>query len=97
MRPWLLWPESLTNQGNNMIKWQSNFEIQDSALQLGTAWVTVDSYETVDGVTTVQVKIADDTGENIAKQYAKTYDRTFANLQEIYAELVKDFDPAEVI
>jgi hypothetical protein len=80
-----------------MIKWYCNFNIQDSTVQLPEAFVRVVSYKNINDHSSVNVMICNEDETIIVKEYTKTYDRIFNNVEEVYEELIKDFFDAEII
>jgi hypothetical protein len=80
-----------------MIKWNSNFNIVDSTIQLAEAFVKVVDYKNINNHSTVNVSIADESGNVIIKEYTKEFARTFENVDEIYEELLLDYEDAEII
>lgn len=79
------------------IKWESNFNIPDATVQLATALVIVISYENTNTTAVATINITDETGEIIAKQYQQQFDKTFANIDEIYYEILPEFNPAVIV
>jgi hypothetical protein len=80
-----------------MIKWNCNFNIPDSAIQLSGAYVNVTSYKNINDSSVVDISITDETGFVTVKQYSETFQRSFANVEEIYQELLYKFDNAELV
>jgi hypothetical protein len=80
-----------------MIKWNCNFNIADSTIQLAEAFVKVVDYENINDHSIVNIIITDVTGEILVKEYSKEYSRTFLNNNEIYEELLLDYENAEIV
>jgi hemerythrin len=80
-----------------MIKWNSNFNIPDSTVQLAEAFIKVVDYKNINNHSTVHVSITDEIGDVMIKEYTKEFDRTFENVDEIYEELLLDYEDAEII
>lgn len=79
-----------------MIIWNCNFNIPDSTVQLATGFIHVVSYENINSTAMANIKITDDTGNIIVKEYQKTFNKTFENIKEVYNELLLDFTDAEL-
>jgi bifunctional DNA-binding transcriptional regulator/antitoxin component of YhaV-PrlF toxin-antitoxin module len=80
-----------------MIKWRSNFNIEESTVQLAEAFVKVENYLNINNHSIVTIIISDETGNIIVKEYTKNYERTFNNTYEVYEELIHDFPDSELI
>ena len=80
-----------------MIKWNCNFSIPDSTIQVDVAFIKVMNYKNVNDNSIVDVIITDETGNISIKEYSKEYTRTFSNIDEIYEELIKDYENVEII
>lgn len=80
-----------------MIRWDCNFNITDSTIQLSHAMIEVPQYKNVNGRSKVDVIITDESKEVVIRSYTREFDRTFANMDEVYEELVKDFSDAAII
>lgn len=79
------------------IKWNAGFQIEDSTVQLGEAFISVTRFENVDSKCNVEYIITDDTGTVLAKYVRKTYERTFANEAEVYNELLTEYPNSELV
>jgi hypothetical protein len=80
-----------------MIKWNCNFNIPDSTVQLAEAFVKVVEYKNINNHSTVDVIITDESGEVVVKEYTQEFDRTFENVDEIYEVLVEEFEDAVIL
>jgi hypothetical protein len=80
-----------------MIKWNCNFNIPDSTVQLAEAFVKVVEYKNINNHSTVDVIITDESGEVVVKEYTQEFDRTFENVDEIYEVLVEEFEDAVIV
>jgi hypothetical protein len=80
-----------------MIKWNCNFNIAESTIQLAEAFVKVVDYENINDHSIVNIIITDVTGEILVKEYSKEYSRTFLNNNEIYEELLLDYENVEIV
>lgn len=79
------------------IRWESNFNMQDATVQLAVALVIVVSYENINTSAVANIKITDETGEIVAKEYRQQFTRTFANVDEVYETILPEFSPAEIV
>lgn len=79
------------------LKWNANFQIEDSTIQLGEAFIRVTAFENVNGQCNVEYMITDVTEQSLVKYVRKTYDRTFANEAEIYGELLTEYENSEIV
>jgi hypothetical protein len=80
-----------------MIQWDCNFELEDSSIQLGVAYVKVVDYININNRSKVSVQITDESGEIVVKEYIKHFDRTFNNDIEVYEELLKDYENSRIL
>jgi hypothetical protein len=80
-----------------MIKWNCNFNIPDSTVQLAEAFVKVVEYKNINNHSTVDVIITDESGEVVVKEYTQEFDRTFENVDEIYEVLIQEFEDAVIV
>jgi hypothetical protein len=80
-----------------MIKWNCNFNIPDSTVQLAEAFIKVVDYKNINTHSTVNVSITDESEDVMIKEYTKEFDRTFENVDEIYEELLLEYENAEII
>lgn len=80
-----------------MIKWNCNFNIEDTTVQLGVALVEVVAFTNVNNTATADIIITDESKEIVVKQYTQKFSRSFRNVEEVYAELVKKFVDAVVM
>ena len=79
------------------IKWNSNFQIEDSTVQLGEAVIRVLRFENVDGKSNVEYIITDYEETTLSKTVVLTYDRTFANETEVYNQLLTEYENSEIV
>jgi hypothetical protein len=80
-----------------MIKWECNFNIPDSTSQLDIAYVKIVDYKTINERTEVNLQICDVTGDIVVKEYQKEFHRTFQNTDELYEEIVKDYENSVIV
>lgn len=88
-----------------MIKWKSNFSIDDSTVQLAEVIVKIKSYKNSSASSTVvfnmvdtsQVLIEDKMVDVIIKTYERTFERTFTNENEIYDVEILNYTDAELV
>lgn len=80
-----------------MIRWQSNFNIPDVTVQLAVAYVKVLGFKNVGSTSTVDIEITDELGDVIVKQYQQHFDKAFNSNEDIYLEILPEFNPAELI
>lgn len=79
-----------------MIKWPANFNIEGVTMQCAVAYVEVSSYKNVSGKCIADVIIYDELKQTPIKQYQKTFDSAFNNIEEVYSNLLLDFEGAEL-
>jgi len=79
------------------IKWNSNFQIEDSTVQCAVAYVHIDSFKVFDSTTDVEIIIRDESETMGIKQYKKIYDKKIENIETLYGLLVSDFADAEIV
>ena len=79
------------------IKWDANFCIEDSTVQLGEAYICLVEYVNVNTKSNVTYMITDVSEQVIAKSITKTYDRTFANEFEVYDQLLSEYEGSEIV
>lgn len=80
-----------------MIEWKCDFNIPDSTVQLSTAYVKVVDYQNINQTSKVNFVITDFTGDIIIKEFQQEFNRNFHNVEEIYQEVLKDYDNAVII
>lgn len=80
-----------------MIKWQSNFNIPDATVQLAVAYVKVLSFKNIGSTSIADIEISDESGNTIVKQYQQYFEKTFGSEEEVYLEILPEFNPAELI
>jgi hypothetical protein len=80
-----------------MIEWNCNFALEHSSIQLEIAYVRVVEYININDRSEVFIKITDESGEIVVKEYKKLFNRTFNNDKEIYEELLKDFENSKIL
>ena len=73
------------------IKWNANFQIEDSTVKLGEAFIRVIKFENVNSKCNVEYMITDEAEESMAKYVRKTFDRTFINETEVYNQLLSEY------
>lgn len=79
-----------------MIKWNSNFNIPDSAIQIANVHIKIISYETDGKSTIAKVSMTDETGEITVKEYQQTFDRSFTSKNDIYLHMLEQFNGAKI-
>jgi len=80
-----------------MIKWNCAFNIPDSTVQLAEAYIKVTDYKNINDHSTVNVIITDETENVTVKEYTQEFNRTFENVDEIYEEILLDYENAEIL
>ena len=80
-----------------MIKWNCNFNIPDSTVQLSEAFVRVFDFTNANNHSEVNIQITDLSGEVIVKEYTQNFDRTFLNDKEIYEVIITEFQDSEIV
>lgn len=79
-----------------MIKWNANFQIEDSTVQVAVAYVIIESF--VNRSTNCKVVIViKDEQENEIKRYFKIIEGIYNDEEEIYPILLNDFENAEIV
>lgn len=79
-----------------MIKWNSNFQIENSMIQLAEAIISIQSFENMGKKCNVTVVITDETLENIARIDSHTIDGNFSNEEDIYPKLLAKYPDSKV-
>jgi len=80
-----------------MIIWNCAFNIPDSTMQVAEAYVRVVNYKNINAKAAVDVIVTGDTDDVIIKEYRQTFERNFNNEDEIYEELLPDYQPGTII
>ena len=80
-----------------MIKWECNFNIPDSSVQISACLIRVSKYVNYDNYSMVDIIITDETGEIVAKEYVERIDRIFENEIQIYEFLLTKFDNSIIV
>lgn len=80
-----------------MIKWNCNFQIPDSVAQASIALVKVVEFSAIGLQTKILIEITNEEGDNILKQYEMILNKSYSSVDAIYADLVKEFDNAEIV
>lgn len=80
-----------------MIKWNCNFNIPDSTVQLNEAFVKVVDFTNVNDHSEVNIQITDQSGEILVKEYKQNFNRTFLNDKEIYEVIITEFQDSEIV
>lgn len=80
-----------------MIKWNCAFNIPDSTIQISEAFIKVNEFNNVNDYCVVNISITGETEEILIKNYDKNYARKFSNEDEIYEELLKEFNNSVLI
>lgn len=79
------------------IKWDANFCIEDSTVQLGESYICLVEYVNINTRSNVTYMITDMSEQVIAKKITKVYDRTFANEIEVYDQLLSEYEGSEIV
>jgi len=80
-----------------MIRWNTNFQIEDASIQVGVALIEVTEYKNINDTCVINIKMTDETNQYTVKEYKLTQNRNYNNLDEIYLDLVSSFDNSEII
>ncbi len=80
-----------------MIKWECNFNIPDSSVQMSVCLIRVSKYVNYDNYSMVDIIITDKTGEIVAKEYIERIDRIFENEIQVYEFLLTQFDDSIIV
>ena len=80
-----------------MIKWNTNFQIEEASIQVDVAIIEVTGFKNINDTCVLDIKISDETGQYTVKEYKQTQNRNYANLDEVYLDLVSSFSGAEIV
>ena len=80
-----------------MIKWNCNFNIPDSTVQLAEAFIKVVDYKNINTHSMANIIISDESENILIKEYLQEFQRTFENVDEIYEELLLNYENAEIV
>lgn len=80
-----------------MIKWNCNFNIPDAHTQLNECLIEVVDYVNGDGTSKASLKLTDISGETVVKEYEMEFEREFLSKQEIYQEILPEFEDAVIV
>lgn len=80
-----------------MIKWNCAFNIPNSSIQVGEAFIKVVEYKNINDKSLVTIRITGETEDIIIKDYVKEYPRLFTNQDEIYEELLLEFENSQIV
>lgn len=80
-----------------MIKWNCNFNIPNSTVQLAEAFIKVVDYKNINNNSFVDIIISDETGNIIVKEYSQKFEKNFNNIDEVYEELLLLFENSKLI
>lgn len=80
-----------------MIRWQSDFNIPDSTVQLAVTVIRVDSFRQIGNDTMIEVRMTDETGEILVKGYEQLLTGAYQDLASIYEAISPEFSPSELI
>jgi len=80
-----------------MIKWNCMFNIPDSTVQLDVAYIHVVSFKNIADTCVAEIKICNDVGDVIVKEYTEVFNKNYALKEEIYLDLVHSFADAEIV
>lgn len=79
------------------IKWNSNFNIKDSVVQLAEAYIKIIRFQNLNDKAEIEFIITDFNEDVLAKKEIKIFERNFNNETEVYLELLNDFPNSEII
>lgn len=79
-----------------MIKWNCNFNIPDATIQVAEAFIKVNEFNNVNDHCVVNISIIGETEDILIKNYNKDYTRNFSNEDEIYEELLTEFENSQL-
>ena len=79
------------------IKWNSNFQIEDSNIQFSEAFIKIQSFENINDTCIVSYIITDESEQSVAKQVSHLYNRNFINETEIYNILLTEYENSEIV
>lgn len=80
-----------------MIKWNCNFSIEDSTVQVPVAIIKIENYKNSNSTCTVLFNIFDDSETILVKKYERVYSQNFNSDDEIYLVEIKEFQDAELV
>lgn len=80
-----------------MIKWNCAFQIPDATVQLDVAYIHIVSFKNVGSTCVVNIKMTNDVGDVIVKEYLEVLNKNYTTEEEIYLDLVNNFADAEVV
>lgn len=80
-----------------MIKWNCNFSIEDSTVQVPVAIIKIENYKNSNGTCSVLFNMFDESQTILIKTYERIYSQTFNSEDEIYLVAVKEFQDAELV
>ena len=79
-----------------MIKWDCNFTIENSTIQVSTAHIKINEFKNINDKCLVDIDILDEFENIIVKNYQKEYSKNYSNVDEIYEDLILDFSNSEL-
>lgn len=80
-----------------MIKWNCNFAIEDSSIQLNTVTIYVNSFKNVNGNCEVSLLMTDEFSTYTVKEYTHTFDKELSNTDAVYQELLTVYNDSVII
>lgn len=80
-----------------MIKWNSNFNIENSSIQLATAMIKILSFNNNESECNVDLLITDEDQTYTVKQTVVTISGNYTDIDSVYLEVVKLFENAELV
>ena len=80
-----------------MIRWESNFNIPDSTVQVAVAYVRVVSHEIKNSETLIRVVITGEVEDVVIKEYDQTLAGQFSDIGSIYEEIMPEFMPSSLV
>jgi hypothetical protein len=80
-----------------MLKWNCNFSIEDSSIQLNTVVIYVDSFRNVNGNCEVSLVMKDEFNLYTVKEYTYTFNKELTNIDAVYQELLTVYNDSIII
>lgn len=80
-----------------MIKWNSNFQIEESMIQLAEAYVEIESFDNIGDTCEINVIISDESKENIAKRQTHVVNTNCQSLADAYDKLLSEYPDSELV
>jgi len=80
-----------------MLKWNCNFAIEDSSVQLNTVVIYVTSFRNVNGNCEASLVMKDEFSLYTVKEYTYTFNKELTNIDAVYQELLTVYNDSVII